>query len=83
MGERQEEEREMATIQGVHGPIDPDDLGFTLMHEHILIANWSMRQAFADWVDTDEVIEFATGELRKAKDVGGRTVVDRRRSSSG
>ena len=24
-------------IQTVLGPIDPDDLGFTLMHEHIFI----------------------------------------------
>jgi phosphotriesterase-related protein len=66
----------MATIDGVLGPIDTADLGFTLMHEHILIANWSMRQAFADWVDTDEVIERATQELVSAKELGVRTVVD-------
>ena len=36
----------MATVNGVLGPIDTDALGFTLMHEHIMIANWSMRQAF-------------------------------------
>jgi phosphotriesterase-related protein len=66
----------MATVQGVLGPIDTSDLGFTLMHEHIMIANWSMRQSFADWVDTEEVIERASGELLKAKEVGVGTVAD-------
>jgi phosphotriesterase-related protein len=66
----------MATVHGVLGPIDTSELGFTLMHEHILIANWSMRQCFADWVDTEKVIEFASGELAKAKDAGVRTVCD-------
>jgi phosphotriesterase-related protein len=66
----------MTTINGVLGPIDTADLGFTLMHEHILIANWSMRQAFADWVDTAFVIEQASRELSAAKELGVRTVVD-------
>ena len=66
----------MPTVPGVLGPIDTQDLGFTLMHEHVMIANWSMRQAFADWVDVDAVIESASEELRKAKDVGVQTVCD-------
>ena len=66
----------MTTVPGVLGPIDTQDLGFTLMHEHIMIANWSMRQAFADWVDVEEIIDYASGELRKAKEVGVRTVCD-------
>ena len=52
----------MAEINGVLGPIESEELGFTLMHEHILIANWSMRAAFDDWVNLDEVIEFASAE---------------------
>lgn len=66
----------MATVNGVLGPIETDDLGFTLMHEHIMIANWSMRQAFADWVDTEQIIDYAAGELAKAKEVGVKTVAD-------
>ena len=45
----------MATVQGVLGPIDTSELGFTLMHEHILVANWAMRQCFKDWVDLEEI----------------------------
>lgn len=30
----------MARINSVLGPIDTENLGPTMMHEHILIANW-------------------------------------------
>jgi phosphotriesterase-related protein len=66
----------MTTINGVLGPIDTSDLGFTLMHEHIMIANWSMRQAFADWVDVNQVVEDAVRELVAARELGVRTIVD-------
>jgi phosphotriesterase-related protein len=66
----------MAVIQGVGGPIDTSELGFTLMHEHIMIANWSMRQSFEDWVDVEAVIERAVAELCEAKELGVSTVVD-------
>ncbi len=66
----------MATVNGVLGPIDSEELGFTLMHEHILVANWAMRQSFADWVDVDAHVEYATGEVRSAKERGVKTIVD-------
>jgi len=66
----------MATVDGVLGPIDTQDLGFTLMHEHILIANWSMRAAFDDWVNVEEHIEYAAAELRSAAERGVKTLVD-------
>ena len=66
----------MTLINGVLGPIETDALGFTLMHEHILIANWSMRQSFPDWIDVDSLIESATRELLSAKERGVRTLVD-------
>ena len=66
----------MATINGVLGPIDTADLGFTLMHEHILVASWAMRQAFPSWIDRDAVAVRAIAELRAAKDRGVATIVD-------
>jgi len=66
----------MAKINGVLGVIDTADLGFTLMHEHILVASWSMRQAFHDWVDRETLIEEAVQEVRAAKQRGVRTIVD-------
>ncbi len=66
----------MAKIQGVLGPIETSELGFTLMHEHILVANWSMRQAFADWYDRESHVPRAVGELRAARERGVATIVD-------
>ncbi len=60
----------MATIQGVLGPIDTAELGFTLMHEHILVANWSMRQCFADWIDLERHRRDAVEEVISAKERG-------------
>jgi phosphotriesterase-related protein len=66
----------MATVQGVLGPLDTAALGFTLMHEHILIANWAMRQSFPDYVDVPRFVERASAELAKARERGVRTIVD-------
>jgi len=66
----------MAKINSVLGVVDTAELGFTLMHEHILVASWSMRQAFHDWVDRDALIEEAVQEVRAAKQRGVQTIVD-------
>jgi len=66
----------MSTVNGVLGPIDTADLGFTLMHEHILVVNWSMRQAFASWLDRDAHVEHAVREVLSAKERGVDTIVD-------
>jgi phosphotriesterase-related protein len=66
----------MTKVQTITGEIDSADLGFTLMHEHIMIANSSMRAAYADWVDVKKVIAFASEEARLAKAHGVSTLVD-------
>lgn len=66
----------MATIQGVLGPIETSELGFTLMHEHVLVANWAMRHCYPDYVDESAVEERASEELRAAQGLGVKTVVD-------
>lgn len=66
----------MGTVNGVLGPIAAEDLGFTLMHEHIMVSNWSMRQNFDDWVDVDQVATTATSEVNLAQERGVSTLVD-------
>ena len=66
----------MSQVNGVLGPIEADDLGFTLMHEHIMICNWSMRQSFDDWVDIEEVTRNASQEITGAQSLGVGTIVD-------
>ena len=66
----------MATVPGVLGPIDTAELGFTLMHEHVLVANWAMRHAFPDWIDREAHVRKATAEVLAAKARGVGTIVD-------
>ena len=66
----------MATLQTVTGPIDSADLGFTLMHEHILVANWSMRMAVPGWIERDELVAHAIAEVKSAQARGVHTIVD-------
>jgi len=66
----------LPTVQSVLGPLDTAALGFTLMHEHILIADWSMRQSFPDYVDVPHVIEEAVREVSTARERGVATMVD-------
>ena len=36
-------------VNTVLGSLDTKDMGYTLMHEHIMIANHTMRRMGADW----------------------------------
>ncbi len=63
-------------VESVQGQIDVEGLGFTLMHEHIMSVNWSMRQVFDKWIDRDAIISRASQSLLKAKEYGLKTIVD-------
>jgi len=63
-------------VNGVLGPINIDDLGFTLMHEHFLIADWSMRHAFPDWIIREEIVDLAVQLSLKAKKAGVKTLLE-------
>ena len=39
----------MAVVNSVSGPLDTADLGFTLMHEHILVQSPGVRENFPVW----------------------------------
>lgn len=58
------------------GAIDTKDMGYTLMHEHIMIANRTMRAMWADWIRIDEFAEFAKRYIARAKRAGVQTIVD-------
>ena len=63
-------------IQTVLGEVDTKDLGKTLMHEHILCANWTARQSYPDWLDRAEFVDLAVRMLRRLKARGFSTLVD-------
>lgn len=66
----------MSIIYTVNGTMDSSELGFTLMHEHVLIINQNLRLAFPDWLDRAEFVDLAVRMLKKAKVAGVGTFVD-------
>jgi len=65
----------MATVNTVSGPIDTADLGFTLMHEHIIVESPGVKENFPV-VDRQAEIEKAVGTLKDAMARGVKTLVD-------
>ena len=65
----------MAHVQTVLGPIAPDDLGFTLPHEHTQIALWHIPGRWDYWQLTrDESVILE--ELARYRAAGGSGLVD-------
>ena len=66
----------MATIQTATGPLDTDDLGFTLMHEHVLVLSWSYRMQYPGEFDRAAELKTAVERLVEAREAGVQTIVD-------
>jgi phosphotriesterase-related protein len=65
----------MAAINGVLGPIEGSDLGFTLMHEHVMVAASGLLASYPDLLGPDRE-ERAIAALRRAREEGVDTMVD-------
>ncbi|MEX0800311.1 MAG: phosphotriesterase-related protein [Dehalococcoidia bacterium] len=60
----------MPTVNAVSGPIDTTDLGFTLMHEHIIVQSPGVKENFPVF---DRPAQIASA-IQKVKDVQSRGV---------
>ena len=71
----------MATVETVRGPVELDDLGRTLMHEHVFIMqpealqNWGHAFGPRYW-DERERIADAVDKLTRVREAGITTIVD-------
>ncbi|HEY4830250.1 MAG TPA: hypothetical protein VIH85_26030 [Solirubrobacteraceae bacterium] len=71
----------MPTVETVRGPVDVDQLGTTLMHEHIFILqpealqNWGHAFGPAYW-NEQERLDDAIAKLGAVRDAGIHTIVD-------
>jgi phosphotriesterase-related protein len=65
----------MNTINTVLGTIQPDDLGFTLMHEHVMICASGLYRSYPDLLGQNRE-ERAIACLQAAKDQGIDSIVD-------
>lgn len=63
-------------VNGVLGSVNVSSLGATLMHEHIISANWNMRKCYPDWFDRNSFLEYAVRDVNLAMDAGIKTLVD-------
>lgn len=63
-------------ISSAAGPVKTGELGFTLMHEHVIDVDWSMRTAFAGWFERDVFVDRAVRLAKSAMEYGLRTIVD-------
>jgi phosphotriesterase-related protein len=64
------------SVSTATGPIEPDDLGFTLMHEHIHTASPGVRENYPFLWDRGRAMEIAVSRLKRAHDAGVRTMVE-------
>ncbi len=67
----------MATLQTVLGPIEAEDLGLTLSHEHVGTNAAGLRHTYPEIIDREGIIEQSTAALKEAYDEAGlRTIID-------
>lgn len=64
-------------METVRGPVDVDDLGTTLMHEHVFVLTPDMMQNYRDEYWDEEVrVADAITKLRRLRELGVTTIVD-------
>lgn len=63
-------------VSTVLGEIECKDMGYTLLHEHIMIADHTMRKVYPNWINIEEFVDYAKRYIARAKRYGVKTIVD-------
>ena len=66
----------MATVESVTGPLDADELGVTLIHEHLCFRDEATAIQWPHLYDEQALHEAAVGAAAGALEVGVRTLVE-------
>jgi phosphotriesterase-related protein len=66
----------MPVVSTVSGPLDVSQLGFTLMHEHVLVKSPGMVENFPSVWDREAEMQKAAAKLRDVAARGVKTIVD-------
>ncbi|MCU1350813.1 MAG: phosphotriesterase-related protein [Acidimicrobiales bacterium] len=67
----------MSEIETVRGSVGVDDLGVTLMHEHIFVLTPDVQQNYpAEWGSEEDRVAQAVAKMQEVYDAGVRTIVD-------
>jgi phosphotriesterase-related protein len=63
-------------IETVSGPVEAEDLGVTLVHEHLRATSESVRVQFPHLYDLEEEVRHAVAQVERAQGHGVKTIVD-------
>jgi phosphotriesterase-related protein len=66
----------MALVQTVQGPVDADELGLTLVHEHVRFRDEAVAEQWPGRYDEQLELDAALLHVNAAKERGVRTIVD-------
>ncbi|HLG98511.1 MAG TPA: hypothetical protein VKX49_19495 [Bryobacteraceae bacterium] len=67
----------MSTVQTVRGPLDSQQLGVTLMHEHIFVLSTEIMQNYPEvWGEEDKRVDEAVARMNELYSRGVQSVVD-------
>jgi phosphotriesterase-related protein len=66
----------MTTVNTVRGPIDTAQLGFTLMHEHVVLQSTGVKENWPEAFERERAVARSIEQLRAAKAAGVDTIVD-------
>ena len=66
----------MATINSVLGPMDTNDMGFTLSHEHVMVTSAGIQYVYPDFIDREGTVQRGIATLKEAYEEGLRTIID-------
>ncbi len=66
----------MTSVETVLGSVDVDDLGVTLVHEHVLVDWVGAELTSRDRYDPEAVVQVVTPHLRRARELGVRTILE-------
>ena len=66
----------MASVETVRGPVDADDLGVTLIHEHVLFRDEAVAEEWPGFYDEEAEMQAAVEQLSNVAEHGVKTVVE-------
>lgn len=66
----------MAEVETVMGPVPAEQLGFTLMHEHLFLRSENVHDQWPHLDDLDARADEVAAKVESAYEVGVRTIVD-------
>jgi len=66
----------MTTVNTVLGTIDSSELGYTLVHEHVLSTSAGLKEVYPEFIDREGTAASATTHLKESNSEGVSSIID-------